>query len=137
MKTEKWWIVDAKDKTLGRLASEIAKRLRGKYRADFAPHVNHGEHVIVVNAEQLKVTGRKAQDKLYYRHSGYMGSLKTTNFADMQATHPGRVLEKAVKGMLPRGPLGYQLFTQLRVYTGNEHPHTAQQPEALDIKEAE
>lgn len=133
---ETWWLIDAQDKTLGRLASHIAKRLRGKFRADFAPNRSSKDYIIVVNSDKLKVTGKKADDKMYYRHSGYMGHLKESTYSEMQDRHPGRVLELAVKGMLPRGPLGRELFTQLKVYSGEQHPHAAQQPQALSVEEA-
>lgn len=128
----KWFVIDAADKTLGRLASGIAKYLRGKHKAEYTPHTDTGDFIVVVNADKLAVTGNKAEDKVYHRHSGYMGGLKTTNFSDLQAKHPGRALEIAVKGMLPKGPLGRQMFRKLKVYAGNEHPHQAQQPQQLE-----
>ncbi|TCS70463.1 LSU ribosomal protein L13P [Sulfuritortus calidifontis] len=128
-----WYVVDANDKVLGRLASEIARRLRGKHKAIYTPHVDTGDFIVVVNADKIRVTGNKALDKMYYRHSGYPGGLYETNFKDMQAKHPGRALEKAVKGMLPKGPLGYAMIKKLKVYAGGEHPHAAQQPKALEI----
>ncbi|OGO90067.1 MAG: 50S ribosomal protein L13 [Coxiella sp. RIFCSPHIGHO2_12_FULL_42_15] len=128
----KWTLIDAADKTLGRLASDIARRLRGKHKPDFTPHVDTGDYVIVINADKLAVTGRKQGDKLYYRHSGYNGSLKVTTFAQMQKKHPGRVLEIAVKGMLPKGPLGRQMFRKLKIYSGGEHQHQAQQPQSIE-----
>lgn len=129
----KWLVVDAKDKVLGRISTEIARRLRGKHKAIYTPHVDTGDYVVVVNADQLKVTGNKAKDKKYYRHSGYPGGLYETNFEKLQEKAPGRVLELAVKGMLPKGPLGYAMIKKLKVYAGADHPHTAQQPEALEI----
>ena len=129
-----WYVVDASDKVLGRLASEIAKRLRGKHKAIYTPHVDTGDYVIVVNAEKLRVTGNKAEDKRYYRHSTYPGGIYETTFGKMQARFPGRALEKAVKGMLPKGPLGYAMIKKLKVYAGAEHPHGAQRPQVLDIR---
>jgi len=129
----KWLVVDAKDKVLGRISTEIARRLRGKHKAIYTPHVDTGDYVVVVNADQLKVTGNKAKDKKYYRHSGYPGGLYETNFEKLQEKAPGRALELAVKGMLPKGPLGYAMIKKLKVYAGADHPHTAQQPEALEI----
>jgi len=128
-----WFVIDATDKVLGRLASEAALRLRGKHKAIYTPHVDTGDFIVVVNAAKLRVTGAKSLNKIYYRHSGYPGGIKSTNFRDMQAKHPGRALEKAVKGMLPKGPLGYAMIKKLKVYGGAEHPHTAQQPKVLDI----
>lgn len=128
-----WYVVDATDKVLGRLASEIARRLRGKHKAEYTPHVDTGDYIVVVNVEKLRVTGNKAEDKKYYRHSGYPGGIYETTFGKMQAKFPGRALEKAVKGMLPKGPLGYAMFRKLKVYSGATHEHTAQQPKVLDI----
>ena len=128
-----WFVVDATDKVLGRLATEIARRLRGKHKAIYTPHVDTGDYIVVVNVEKLKVTGNKAQDKMYYRHTGYPGGIRETNFRDLQAKHPGRALEKAVKGMLPKGPLGYAMIKKLKVYGGAEHPHSAQQPKVLEV----
>lgn len=128
-----WYLVDGTDKVLGRLASEIARRLRGKHKAIFTPHVDTGDYVVVVNAEKLRVTGNKDLDKKYYRHSGYPGGISETNFGKMQDRFPGRALEKAVKGMLPKGPLGYAMIKKLKVYAGGAHPHTAQQPKTLEI----
>ena len=130
---QKWYLVDAADKTLGRIATEIAKVLRGKNKPTFTPHVDTGDFIVVVNAEKLRVTGSKAEDKVYYRHSGYPGGIYATKFKYMKARHPGRALEKAVKGMLPKGPLGYAMIRKLKVYAGATHPHTAQQPKALEI----
>ena len=128
-----WYVVDASDKVLGRLASAIAHRLRGKHKAIYTPHVDTGDYIIVVNAEKLRVTGNKATDKIYYRHSGYPGGIRATSFKDLQAKHPGRALEKAVKGMLPKGPLGYAMLKKLKCYAGPSHPHAAQQPKTLEI----
>jgi large subunit ribosomal protein L13 len=128
-----WFVIDATDKVLGRVASEAARRLRGKHKAIYTPHVDTGDYIVVVNADKLRITGNKADDKIYYRHTGYPGGIYGTSFRDMQAKHPGRALEKAVKGMLPKGPLGYAMIKKLKVYAGAEHPHTAQQPQALDI----
>ena len=128
-----WFVVDAADKVLGRLAAEIAHRLRGKHKTEFTPHVDTGDFIIVVNAAQIRVTGNKALDKKYYRHSGYPGGISETNFTNMQARFPGRALEKAVKGMLPKGPLGYAMIKKLKVYAEGDHPHAAQQPQALEI----
>ena len=128
-----WFVVDATDKVLGRLAAEVSRRLRGKHKPEFTPHVDTGDYIVVVNVEKLRVTGAKSIDKIYYRHSGYPGGISATNFRDMQSKHPGRALEKAVKGMLPKGPLGYAMIKKLKVYGGADHPHTAQQPKVLDI----
>lgn len=128
-----WFIVDATDKVLGRVATAIAHRLRGKHKTIFTPHMDTGDYIVVVNVEKLRVTGNKAEDKLYHRHSGYPGGIYTTNFTKLQAKHPERILEKAVKGMLPKGPLGYAMIKKLKVYAGTEHPHIAQQPQALEI----
>jgi large subunit ribosomal protein L13 len=128
-----WYLVDATDKVLGRLASEIAHRLRGKHKPEFTPHVDTGDYIVVVNVEKLRVTGAKETDKKYYRHSGYPGGITETNFGKMQDKFPGRALEIAVKGMLPKGPLGYAMIKKLKVYAGDAHPHSAQQPKVLSI----
>ena len=128
-----WYLVDAEGKTLGRLATQIAERLRGKTKPVYTPHVDTGDFVVVVNAEKIAVTGKKLEEKMYYRHSGYPGGLKVTNFAKLRATRPERVLQHAVKGMLPKGPLGYAMLKKLKVYAGGTHPHSAQQPKALEI----
>jgi large subunit ribosomal protein L13 len=128
-----WFVVDATDKVLGRVATEVARRLRGKHKPEFTPHVDTGDYIVVVNVEKLRVTGNKAEDKKYYRHSGYPGGIYETNFTKLQQRHPDRVLQKAVKGMLPKGPLGYAMIKKLKVYAGNEHPHSAQQPKTLEI----
>lgn len=128
-----WFVVDASDKVLGRLAAELAHRLRGKHKPEFTPHVDTGDYIVVVNASRLRVTGNKATDKKYYRHTGYPGGIREASFEKMQARHPGRVLEKAVKGMLPKGPLGYAMIKKLKIYGEATHPHTAQQPKVLEI----
>jgi len=128
-----WFVVDAQDKVLGRLASELAHRLRGKHKAIFTPHVDTGDYIVVVNVDKLRVTGNKANDKMYHRHTTYPGGIRTTNFGKMQARHPGRALEMAVKGMLPKGPLGYAMLKKLKCYAGGAHPHTAQQPKTLEL----
>jgi large subunit ribosomal protein L13 len=128
-----WFVVDATDKVLGRLASEVAKRLRGKHKAIYTPHVDTGDFIVIVNVEKIRVTGNKALDKKYFRHSGFPGGIYETNFRNMQQRFPGRVLEKAVRGMLPKGPLGYAMLKKLKCYSGGEHPHAAQQPKQLDI----
>lgn len=128
-----WFVVDATDKTLGRLSTEIARRLRGKHKPEYTPHVDTGDYIVVVNAEKVAVTGKKASDKIYHRHTGYIGGLKSISFEKLIDKAPERVIEGSVKGMLPRGPLGRAMFKKLKVYAGNEHPHTAQQPQVLDI----
>ena len=127
----KWYVVDATGYTLGRLASEVAKVLRGKNKPVFTPHVDTGDYVIVVNADKIKVTGKKLDQKIYYRHSDYVGGMKEATLREMMDKKPEKVIELAVKGMLPKGPLGREMFTKLHVYAGAEHPHAAQQPEAL------
>ena len=127
----KWYVVDATGYTLGRLASEVAKVLRGKNKPVVTPHVDTGDYVIVVNADKIKVTGKKLDQKIYYHHSDYVGGMKETTLREMLAKKPEKVVELAVKGMLPKGPLGREMFTKLHVYAGAEHPHAAQQPEAL------
>jgi large subunit ribosomal protein L13 len=126
-----WHVVDADDVVLGRLASEVAKVLRGKHKPIYAPHVDTGDHVIVINAAKIHVGGAKAQDKLYYRHSGYPGGLRAENFEHLLARNPERIIRLAVKGMLPKGPLGRQMLRKLKVYAGPTHPHAAQQPQSL------
>ena len=128
-----WFIIDADGKTLGRLATEIARRLRGKHKPEYTPHVDTGDYIVVVNAGKIAVTGNKRTDKMYYHHSGYPGGLKAINFEKLQAKAPTRIVEKAVKGMLPRGPLGRAMYRKLRVYAGSEHHHAAQQPQPLEI----
>lgn len=128
-----WYVVDAAGKTLGRMAAEIAHRLRGKHKPEYTPHVDTGDYIVVINASQVRVTGNKARDKMYHRHTGYPGGLKSVNFTQLMEKAPERVIESAVKGMLPRGPLGRAMFRKLKVYAGNEHPHAAQQPQELNI----
>lgn len=128
-----WFVIDATDKVLGRVASEVAHRLRGKHKAIYTPHVDTGDYIIIVNASKIRVTGNKTDDKLYHRHTGYPGGIRTMNFKEIQAKHPGRAIEKAVKGMLPKGPLGYAMIKKLKIYAGAEHPHSAQQPKPLEI----
>lgn len=128
-----WYLVDAKDKTLGRLASEIARRLRGKHKPEYTPHVDTGDYIVVVNADQIRVTGNKASDKMYHHHTGYIGNLKSISYEKLQARAPGRVLEIAVKGMLPKNALGRAMYRKLKVYAGTEHKHAAQQPAPLEI----
>ncbi|MDP3705684.1 MAG: 50S ribosomal protein L13 [Legionellaceae bacterium] len=130
-----WYIVDASDKILGRLATEIASRLRGKHKAEYTPHVDTGDYIVVTHVEKLKVTGRKFKDKMYYNHSGFPGGIKEISFDKLQAAHPARILERAVKGMLPKNPLGRDMYRKLKIYVGGEHPHAAQQPTQLDIEE--
>jgi large subunit ribosomal protein L13 len=131
--TQDWFVVDASDKTLGRLASEIAHRLRGKHKAEYTPHVDTGDYIVVINAEKVRVTGAKATDKMYHNHTGFIGGIKSISFEKLIAKAPERVLQGAVKGMLPRNPLGRAMFKKLKVYAGAEHPHAAQQPQALNI----
>jgi large subunit ribosomal protein L13 len=128
-----WYLVDASDKVLGRLASAIAHRLRGKHKTIYTPHVDTGDFIVVTNVEKIKVTGNKAEDKLYHRHSGYPGGVRTVSFAQLQQRFPERALERAVKGMLPKGPLGYAMLKKLKCYAGPSHPHAAQQPKTLDL----
>jgi large subunit ribosomal protein L13 len=128
-----WFVVDATDKVLGRVATEVARRLRGKHKPEFTPHVDTGDYIVIVNVEKLRVTGNKAEDKKYFRHSGYPGGIYETNFTKLQQRHPDRVLQKAVKGMLPKGPLGYAMIKKLKIYAGDAHPHSAQQPKQLVI----
>ncbi len=128
-----WYIVDATEKTLGRLASEIARRLRGKHKPIYTPHVDTGDYIVVINANKVKVTGNKTKDKIYYSHSGYPGGIKEITFEKLLAKKPERVIEIAVKGMLPKNPLGRAMYRKLKVYAGTEHPHEAQQPKQLDL----
>ena len=128
-----WHLVDATDKTLGRLASEVAKRLRGKHKPEYTPHVDTGDHIVVINAEKIKVTGKKMEDKIYHHHTGYIGNLKSIPLNKLMEKHPERAIEKAVKGMMPKNKLGRAMYKKLHVYAGSEHPHAAQQPAALDI----
>lgn len=128
-----WCLVDATDKTLGRLATEVASRLRGKHKPTYTPHMDTGDNIIIVNAEKIKVTGNKLADKFYYHHTGYIGNLKSISLGKQLQQHPERVLESAIKGMLPKNPLGRAMFKKLHVYAGPEHPHIAQQPQPLEI----
>lgn len=128
-----WYLVNAEGKTLGRLSTEIASRLRGKHKPEFTPHVDTGDYIVVINADKVRVTGNKANDKMYYRHTGYPGGLKEATFNQMIERKPTAVIEKAVKGMLPRGPLGRAMFSKLKVYAGDQHPHAAQQPTELKL----
>lgn len=129
-----WFIVDAKDQTLGRLASEIAVRLRGKHKPEYTPFLDTGDYIVVINAAKMAVTGKKRTDKMYYRHTGYPGGIKSETLGKLIARHPERVLESAVRGMLPKGPLGRAMFRKLKVYGGDEHPHVAQQPQRLAFR---
>lgn len=128
-----WYLIDATDKTLGRLATEIARRLRGKHKPEYTPHVDTGDYIVVVNAEKIRVTGRKLTDKVYYSHSGYTGNMKSITLEKLLAKAPERVLQTAVKGMMPKNPLGRAMFGKLKVYAGGEHQHTAQQPKPLEL----
>lgn len=128
-----WFVVDAEDKILGRLATEVASRLRGKHKAEYTPSVDMGDYIVVINAEKVAVTGNKLEDKMYHHHTGYIGNLKSMNLSTLLEKHPERVIEKAVKGMLPRNSLGRAMYKKLKVYVGAEHPHTAQQPQPLEL----
>ncbi len=128
-----WYIVDAADKTLGRMAVQIAVRLRGKHKPEYTPHVDTGDYIVVINAEKVRVTGKKTTDKMYHRHTGYPGGLKSISFEKLIDKAPERTIQSAVKGMLPKGPLGRAMFKKLKVYAGSEHPHTAQQPQPLNL----
>ena len=128
-----WFVIDAEGKTLGRLASEVASRLRGKHKPIYTPHVDTGDYIVIVNAEKIRVTGNKTTDKMYYRNTGYIGNLKSMSFEKLISHAPQRVIELAVKGMLPKGPLGREMYRKLKVYAGPEHNHHAQQPQALEI----
>ncbi|PWQ97053.1 50S ribosomal protein L13 [Leucothrix pacifica] len=128
-----WFVVDAEGKALGRLASEIASRLRGKHKPIYTPHIDTGDYIVVINAEKVAVTGKKFTDKMYYRHTGYVGNLKSISFEKLQAKAPERIIELAVKGMLPKGPLGRDMYRKLKVYAGPEHNHHAQQPQPLEV----
>lgn len=130
-----WMVVDASNVVLGRLATEIARRLRGKHKAEYTPHVDTGDYIIVTNAEKVIVTGRKFKNKMYYHHTGHPGGIKSTSFEKLQAKNPAKIIELAVKGMLPKNPLGRDMYRKLKVYAGSEHPHTAQQPNQLVIEE--
>ena len=128
-----WFLIDAEDKTLGRIATEIAHRLRGKHKAIYTPHVDTGDYIVVINAEKVRVTGNKSKDKMYYKHTGYMGGLKEISFEKLIDKAPERVIETAVKGMLPKNPLGREMFRKLKVYAGPKHNHAAQQPQPLEV----
>ncbi len=128
-----WFVIDATDKTLGRMATEIARRLRGKHKPEYTPHVDTGDYIVVVNAEKVQVTGNKPKDKMYHRHTGYPGGLKSMPFEKMIQSHPERLIELTVKGMLPKNPLGRAMLKKLKVFAGPEHDHSAQQPKALEI----
>ena len=128
-----WYIINGEGQTLGRMAVEIATRLRGKHKPEYTPHVDTGDYIVVINADKVGVTGNKAKDKMYHRHTGYIGNLKSISFEKLQAKAPERPIELAVKGMLPRGPLGRAMLKKLKVYAGDSHPHTAQQPQALEL----
>lgn len=128
-----WILIDAADKTLGRLSTEIARRLRGKHKPEYTPHVDTGDYIVVINAEKIRVTGRKLDNKMYYRHTGYIGNLKSTNLKDLLAKKPEEPLRLAVKGMMPRNPLGRAMQSKLKIYAGDQHPHEAQQPKLLDF----
>ena len=128
-----WFLIDATDKTLGRLSTEIARRLRGKHKPEYTPHVDTGDYIVVINAEKVKVTGNKEEDKMYYHHTGFIGNLKSINLAKLRATHPDRIIKNSVKGMMPKNSLGKAMFKKLKVYAGATHEHTAQQPQILDV----
>ena len=128
-----WYVIDAEGKTLGRLATEIARRLRGKHKPEFTPHVDTGDYIIVINAEKVGVTGNKEKDKMYYRHTGYVGNMKSTSLGKLRQTFPDRIITTAVQGMLPKNPLGRAMFKKLKVYAGSEHGHQAQQPKVLEF----
>lgn len=130
-----WYIIDASGKVLGRLATEIARRLRGKHKAEYTPHVDTGDYIVITNADKVMVTGRKFKQKMYHRHSGFPGGIKSVPFDKMQKNKPERIIELAVKGMLPKGSLGREMYRKLKVYAGHEHPHAAQQPKQLEIEE--
>lgn len=130
-----WLVVDASNKVLGRVATEVARRLRGKHKAEYTPHVDTGDYIIVINAEKIVVTGRKFENKMYHHHTGYIGGIKSVPFAKLQAKNPIKIIELAVKGMLPKNPLGREMYRKMKVYVGSEHPHTAQQPKQLEIEE--
>ncbi|MGH1357203.1 MAG: 50S ribosomal protein L13 [Burkholderiaceae bacterium] len=128
-----WYLIDGNERVLGRLAAEIASRLRGKHKPEFTPHVDTGDFIVVVNADKIRVTGKKATDKIYYRHSGYPGGIYQDSFEKLQARKPGQALHLAVKGMLPKGPLGYAMIKKLKIYANDTHPHAAQQPQTLEL----
>jgi len=128
-----WYVVNASGKTLGRLATEIARRLRGKHKAEYTPHMDTGDYIVVINAKDVRVSGNKQKDKMYHHHTGYPGGIESINFEKLMQKKPERVIEKAVKGMLPKGPLGREMFRKLKVYAGDQHRHAAQQPQTLEI----
>jgi|TARA_B110000977_G_scaffold200490_1_gene291211 large subunit ribosomal protein L13 len=128
-----WFVIDATDKVLGRLSTEIARRLRGKHKPEYTPHVDTGDYIVIVNADKVRVTGNKEQDKIYYHHTGFIGSLKSINLSKLRKEHPERIIEKSVKGMLPKNSLGRTMFKKLKVYAGATHEHAAQQPQPLEI----
>ena len=128
-----WYVVNASGKTLGRLATEIAKRLRGKHKAEYTPHMDTGDYIVVINAKDVRVSGNKQKDKMYHHHTGYPGGIESINFEKLMQKKPERVIEKAVKGMLPKGPLGREMFRKLKVYADDQHRHAAQQPQVLEI----
>lgn len=130
-----WFVIDAADKVLGRLSTEIARRLRGKHKAEYTPHVDTGDYIVVINADKVKVTGRKFKQKIYYSHTGFPGGIKSMTFDKLQAKNPMRIIELAVKGMLPKNPLGREMYRKMKVYAGAAHPHEAQQPQILEIEE--
>ncbi|AKC32578.1 50S ribosomal protein L13 [Candidatus Pantoea carbekii] len=130
---KKWYTIDAKGKILGRLATELARRLRGKHKVEYTPHVDMGDYIIVINADKIAITGNKYNKKIYYRHTGYIGGIKQTTFKEMLLRSPERIIEIAIKGMLPKGPLGRAMYRKLKVYAGKEHKHAAQKPQILDI----
>ena len=131
--TRDWFVVDATDKVLGRLSTEIARRLRGKHKPEYTPHVDTGDYIVVINAEKVRVTGNKESDKMYHRHTGYIGGLKSINLGKLRASHPERIIQSSVKGMLPKNSLGRAMFKKLKVYAGDSHNHAAQQPQTLEI----
>lgn len=128
-----WHLIDAEGKTLGRLSTEIARRLRGKHKPEYTPHIDTGDYIVVINAEKIHVTGNKLSDKMYHHHTGYIGNLKSESLEKLLARKPEKVIQTAVKGMMPRGPLGREMLRKLKVYAGGEHPHAAQQPQALEL----
>ncbi len=130
-----WYVIDASDKVLGRLATEVSRRLRGKHKAEYTPHADTGDYIVIINAEKVRVTGRKFKEKMYYHHTGHPGGIKSISFDKLQAKNPARIIERAVKGMLPKNPLGRDMYRKLKIYVGNDHPHEAQQPKLLEIKE--
>ena len=128
-----WYVIDAEGKTLGRLSTEIARRLRGKHKAEYTPHVDTGDYIIVINAEKVRVTGNKEKDKVYYKHTGYIGNMKSVTLGKLRQTHPERIIETAVQGMLPKNPLGRAMYRKLKIYAGATHHHQAQQPKVLEV----